>query len=56
MELIIGNHYIIDNKFNNSCEVELVAIFGKLFCTVKDPRDDAEWDTMINRLSDINID
>ena len=35
----------------NGGEIELVAIYGKHFCRVKDPDTGAEWDTMLNRLS-----
>ena len=48
----VGCRYIIDNGFRNSGVVELVAIYGKHFCRVKDPDNGAEWDTMLNRLSD----
>jgi hypothetical protein len=50
--LDIGNTYIIDKEFNNSGEVILTQIYGKVFCRVKDPDTGGEWDTMINRLTE----
>jgi hypothetical protein len=48
-----GSHYIIDKDFRNGGEVELVSIYGKHFCRVKDPDTGAEWETMMNRLSEM---
>jgi hypothetical protein len=53
MNLTIGNSYIIDEGFSNSGEVVLIQIYGKFFCRVKDPDTGGEWDTMINRLSEL---
>lgn len=50
-ELTIGETYIIDAGFRNSGEVVLIKIYGRLFCRVKNPDNDYEWDTMLNRLS-----
>lgn len=50
----VGSHYIIDNGFRNSGEVELITIYGKHFCKVKDPDTGNEWDTMLYRLSNNN--
>ena len=47
----VGSRYIIDKEFRDGGEIELVAIYGKHFCRVKDPDTGAEWDTMLNRLS-----
>lgn len=47
----VGSRYIIDKEFRNGGEIELVTIYGKHFCRVKDPDTGAEWDTMLNRLS-----
>lgn len=52
--LTIGSRYIIDKFYNNASEVELVTIYGKHFCRVKDTDTGAEWDTMHNRLSALN--
>lgn len=49
----VGDRYIIDKDFRNGSEVELVAIYGKHFCRVKNPINGVEWDTMCNRLSEI---
>lgn len=46
-----GSTYVIDAEYNNGGLVELVKIYGKHFCRVKDPDTGAEWDTMLNRLS-----
>lgn len=53
IKLTIGKHYIIDKEFRNGGEVELVRIYGQIFCKVKDPDTDSEWDTMCNRLTPI---
>jgi hypothetical protein len=50
--LVVGNTYIIDKGFQNSGEVVLVCIYGKIFCKVKDPDTGNEWDTMLNRLTE----
>lgn len=52
IELVAGNRYIIDAKYQNGDEVILVS-FGNHFCTVKDPETGAEWQTMVYRLSEI---
>jgi len=49
----VGKTYIIDKGFANSGEVQLVEIYGKYFCRVKDIETGSEWDTMINRLSNL---
>lgn len=54
INLIVGNSYIIDKGYKNSGEVILVCIYGKFFCRVKDPDTGSEWDTMKNRLSELN--
>lgn len=46
-----GSTYVIDAEYNNGGPVELVKIYGKYFCRVKDPDTNAEWDTMLSRLS-----
>lgn len=53
IELIVGKRYIIDKEFRNSGEIELVRIYGHIFCRVKNPETNAEWDTMCNRLTPI---
>ena len=54
MEPILGKKYIIDKGFRNSGEVELVSISPKkMFCVVRDPNTGGEWETMTNRLSEI---
>ena len=52
--LISGNKYIIDKGFRNSGEVILLDVYGEYFCRVKSPDSDYAWDTMINRLSNVN--
>lgn len=54
MDLIVGGTYIIDKKFQNGGKIILVKVYGKLFCRVKNPDTEAEWDTMIYRLSECN--
>lgn len=51
IKLIVGQHYIIDKEFRNGGEIELVKIYGQIYCRVKDPETNSEWDTMCNRLS-----
>lgn len=46
----VGEKYIVDAEFNNRNKVELIAIYGKLFCRVK-AEDGYEWELMSNRLS-----
>jgi len=48
-----GKKYIIDKDHPNGGEIILIKIIGKLFCTVKDPDTGGQWDTMLNRLSEI---
>lgn len=45
----VGDKAIIDKDFANGGPVEIVQIYGKHFCRVKD--EGGEWDTMIHRLS-----
>ena len=47
----VGSRYIIDKEFRNGSEIELVSIYGKHFCRVKDTDTGTEWDTMLCRLS-----
>jgi hypothetical protein len=49
--LIVGHKYIIDAEANNSGEVELVKVYGKNYCRVRDIETGIEWETMCNRLS-----
>lgn len=49
---IAGKKYILDAKYNNGGEVILVSA-GRLFCRVKDLDTGIEWDTMLNRLSEL---
>lgn len=53
IKLTVGKRYIIDKGFRNSGEIELVNIYGQIFCKVKDPETNSEWDTMCNRLTPI---
>jgi len=53
MKLEEGKSYIIDKKFRNGGEIILVKVHGQYFCTVKDPSTGGEWETMCNRLSEI---
>jgi len=53
VELIVGKHYIIDKEFRNGGEIKLVKIYGQIYCRVKDPETNSEWDTMCNRLTPI---
>src|SRR3954464_137930 len=50
--LIEGNVYLIDAKFNNSGNVRLIKK-GKLISTVQDLDSGMEWETMTNRLSEV---
>lgn len=52
IELVAGNRYIIDAKYQNGGEVILVS-FGNHFCIVKDPETGSEWQTMVYRLSEM---
>lgn len=47
----VGKKYIIDNQYVNSGEVTLIKIYGEHYCRVG--ADGSEWDTMLNRLSEI---
>jgi hypothetical protein len=49
--IVVGNQYIIDKEFRGGSEVEVVVIYGKHFCRVRDIENGTEWDTMLNRLS-----
>ncbi len=51
-EMEVGKRYIIDAEFSNGGEVELVKIYGKYYCRVKDIDTNAEWDTMLYRLTE----
>lgn len=53
LTITVGKEYILDKEFNNGGVVKVIAIYGKLFCRVEDPEGLSEWDTMINRLSEI---
>jgi hypothetical protein len=55
ISLVEGKTYIIDEGFNNSGEVELIAITGDHFCIVKDLETGGEWTTSQYRLSEIKI-
>lgn len=46
-----GSKYIIDSKFNNYREVELVRIYDKHFCEVRCVKTNSVWETMLYRLS-----
>ena len=54
LELIVGKTYIIDKTFRNGGEVVLVHA-GTVFCRVRDPKTNAEWNVMQNRLSEKEI-
>ncbi len=51
---VIGKTYTIDDGYSNSGEVILIS-YGELFCRVKDPDTKNEWDTMLYRLSEIEL-
>jgi len=53
MYLIEGKEYIIDKGFRNSGKVKLVKVYGRFFCKVEDPETGGSWDTMCNRLTEI---
>jgi hypothetical protein len=52
IDLKDGKEYIIDNEFNNGGKVTLVRK-GRYFCTVRDEETGGEWETMCNRLTEI---
>jgi hypothetical protein len=55
MDYTEGKIYIIDNEYNNGGEVELVRVYGKHFCRVRDIDTKVEWDTMLHRLTDVQV-
>lgn len=50
-----GLRYIIDAEFNNSTEIEVVKVYGKNFCRVREVSSGDEWDTMKYRLSRLPV-
>ena len=54
LQLNVGHDYVVDKKSRGGHKVKLVKIYGKYFCRVQDSETNAEWDTMLNRLSEIN--
>lgn len=53
MVYVVGKTYMIDVGRHNSGAVILLR-FGKNFGTVQDAETGAEWDVMLNRLSEVN--
>ena len=53
IKLTVGKSYILDKNHRGGFKIVLVGIYGKLFCRIKTPDNLSEWDTMTNRLSEI---